>query len=106
VDRGEFDLLLLRHAESLGAAVSEQTRVLHEFISIYYRLNILFAPFIHDRRYRNDLLKMLQGDVYEDDEPKALVEMRRTVQQVEENPDHLWHKHLGTLRAPTVNPLF
>lgn len=78
----------------------------YEFISIYYRLNILFTAFVQDPRYRLDVLKMLQGDVYDDQEPKALAAMREITKQVEENPDHLWHKHLGSLRAPSAAPMF
>ncbi|MEV0263623.1 NAD(P)/FAD-dependent oxidoreductase [Streptomyces sp. NPDC050617] len=78
----------------------------YEFISIYYRLNILFTAFVQDPKYRMDVLKMLQGDVYDDAEPKALAAMREITRQVEENPDHLWHKHLGSLRAPSAAPLF
>jgi len=78
----------------------------YEFISIYYRLNILFTAFVADPRYRIDVLKMLQGDVYDDEEPTALIKMREITQQVERDPDHLWHKHLGTLRAPAQAPMF
>lgn len=78
----------------------------YEFISIYYRLNILFTAFVADPRYRLDVLKMLQGDVYDDQEPVALIKMREITRQVEQNPDHLWHKHLGTLRAPSQAPMF
>jgi FADH2 O2-dependent halogenase len=82
----------------------------YEFISIYYsiyyRLNILFTAFVQDPRYRLDVLKMLQGDVYEDSEPAALTQMRKITKQVEENPDHLWHSHLGSLRAPSSAPMF
>jgi FADH2 O2-dependent halogenase len=78
----------------------------YEFISIYYRLNILFTAFVQDPRYRLDVLKMLQGDVYEDSEPAALTRMREITKQVEENPDHLWHNHLGSLRAPSLAPMF
>jgi FADH2 O2-dependent halogenase len=78
----------------------------YEFISIYYRLNILFTAFVADPRYRLDVLKMLQGDVYDEGEPVALTKMREITKQVEQNPDHLWHKHLGTLRAPSQAPLF
>src|ERR671925_133088 len=74
----------------------------YEFISIYYRLNILFTAFVQDPRYRLDVLKMLQGDVYEDDEPRALAAMREVVAAVEQDPSHLWHEHLGTLRAPAA----
>lgn len=78
----------------------------HEFISIYYRLNILFTAFVADPRYRLDVLKMLQGDVYDGDEPAALTKMREITRTVEQDPDHLWHKHLGTLRAPSQAPAF
>ncbi|XVV06146.1 NAD(P)/FAD-dependent oxidoreductase [Actinosynnema sp. CA-248983] len=78
----------------------------YEFISIYYRLNILFTAFVADPRYRIDVLRMLQGDVYEGGEPVALTRMREITREVEENPDHLWHPHLGTLRAPSQAPMF
>ncbi|MFC3891209.1 NAD(P)/FAD-dependent oxidoreductase [Lentzea rhizosphaerae] len=78
----------------------------YEFISIYYRLNVLFTAFVQDHRYRVDVLKMLQGDVYDGEEPKALKAMKEVVAAVEANPDHLWHPYLGTLRAPTSAPGF
>ncbi|MEU5002606.1 NAD(P)/FAD-dependent oxidoreductase [Streptomyces sp. NPDC021622] len=78
----------------------------YEFISIYYRLNILFTAFVQDPRYRLDVLKMLQGSFYEDEEPKALAAMREIVEVVENDPTHLWHPYLGTLRAPSAAPKF
>lgn len=78
----------------------------YEFISIYYRLNILFTAFVQDPRYRIDVLKMLQGDVYEDEEPKALAAMREIVKAVENDPSHLWHPFLGSLKAPTAKAMF
>jgi flavin-dependent dehydrogenase len=78
----------------------------YEFISIYYRLNVLFTAFVQDPRYRVDVLKMLQGDVYDGQEPKVLQVMRDVVTAVENNPEHLWHPYLGTLRAPTSAPSF
>jgi flavin-dependent dehydrogenase len=78
----------------------------YEFISVYYRLNILFTAFVQDPRYRLDVLKLLQGDVYDDEEPRALHQMRDIVAAVEQDPDHLWHPYLGTLRAPTAAPAF
>lgn len=77
----------------------------YEFISMYYRLNILFTAFVQDDRYRIDVLKMLQGDVYED-EPEVLATMREIVKAVEDDPSHLWRPYLGTLRAPSAAPGF
>jgi FADH2 O2-dependent halogenase len=87
-------------------ALRSGVRNWYEFISIYYRLNILFTAFVQDPRYRLDVLKLLQGDVYDEEEPKALREMREIVTAVENDPRHLWHPYLGTLRAPSAAPAF
>lgn len=91
---------------SFECTLRRAVRNWYEFISIYYRLNILFTAFVADPRYRIDVLKMLQGDVYDNTEPVALTKMREITRLVEQNPDHLWHKHLGTLRAPSQAPMF
>lgn len=76
----------------------------YEFITLYYRLNVLFTAFITNPKYRLDVLKLLQGDVYDEDEPAVLKEMRRIVAGVEQNPNHLWHKLLGDLTADAYKP--
>lgn len=91
---------------SYEATLRRGVRNWYEFISIYYRLNILFTAFVQDPRYRLDVLKMLQGDVYDEEEPRALAAMRDVVRTVESNPDHLWHRHLGSLSAPSSAPQF
>ncbi|MGW2052083.1 NAD(P)/FAD-dependent oxidoreductase [Streptomyces sp. NPDC001858] len=78
----------------------------YDFISVYYRLNILFTAFIDDPRYRQDVIRMLQGDVYDGEEPPALGAMREFVAAVEADPDHLWHSRLGNLKAPATAALF
>lgn len=71
----------------------------YRFIALYYRLNVLFTAFVIDERYRLDVLKLLQGDVYDEEEPAVLSRMRAIVKEVEENPNHMWHPYLGDLRA-------
>ncbi|MCK9893458.1 NAD(P)/FAD-dependent oxidoreductase [Frankia sp. AgB32] len=78
----------------------------YEFISVYYRLNILFTTFVADPRYRLDIIRLLQGDLYDEEEPEVLRIMRETVTAVENDPSHLWHSYLGTLRAPILTPAF
>lgn len=78
----------------------------YEFISIFYRLNVLFTVFANSPDHRIDVLRLLQGDVYDGDEPKALQSMRKVLEAVENDPEHLWHPLLGTLRAPTAAPSF
>lgn len=75
------------------------TKNWYNFISVYYRLNVLFTAFINDPRYRLDVLKLLQGDVYEELEPPVLTRMREIVTEVESNPKHVWHDALGDLTA-------
>ena len=75
------------------------TRNWYNFINVYYRLNVLFTAFIMDPRYRVDVIKLLQGDVYDEDEPAVLTRMRNIVVEVEKNPKHIWHELLGDLTA-------
>ena len=78
----------------------------YNFITVYYRLNILFTAFINDPRYRLDVLKLLQGDVYEEKEPEVLTIMRDRVAAIENTPTHPWHKLLGDLTANAFKPTF
>ena len=79
--------------------IRQGTKNWYNFISVYYRLNVLFTAFIQDSRYRLDVLKLLQGDVYEEQEPPVLASMRAIVSEVEQNPNHVWHELLGDLTA-------
>ncbi len=74
----------------------------YEFISLYYRLNVLFTYFINQPRYRLDVLKLLQGDMYEPEKPKVLDEMRKVVTQVEQRESHPWHKLLNNLTSESL----
>lgn len=78
----------------------------HNFISVYYRLNILFTQFMNDPRYRLDVLKLLQGDVYDEEEPDVLRVMRETVEEIEKDEEHYWHKLLGELTSNAFKPSF
>ncbi len=78
----------------------------YNFITVYYRLNVLFTYFITDKRYRLDILKLLQGDVYEETEPPVLAKMREMVSMVENNPAHVWHRLLGDLTHNAFKPAF
>jgi FADH2 O2-dependent halogenase len=78
----------------------------YKFISVYYRLNVLFTYFITDPRYRLDVLKLLQGDVYDAGEPEVLKKMREMVLEVERDPSHPWHKLLNNMTADAFKPLF
>lgn len=71
----------------------------YEFISLYYRLNVLFTAFINHPEHRLEVLKLLQGDVYDEERPPILKKMREVVTTVENNKNHIWHNLLGDLTA-------
>ena len=84
--------------------INRGTKNWYDFIGVYYRLNVLFTYFISDKRYRLDVLKLLQGDVYDEAQPPVLEKMRAMVSNVEENPRHLWHNLLNDLTSDAFRP--
>lgn len=86
--------------ETYETTLKRGTRNWYNFISVYYRLNVLFTAFINNPAYRLDVIKLLQGDVYDDDEPEVLTRMRDIVSTVEQNESHMLH---GMLNDLTVN---
>ncbi len=91
---------------NFNTTIARGTNNWYKFISVYYRLNVLFTFFIADPRYRIEVLKLLQGDVYDEEEPLVLSQMRDTVRQVEQNPQHPWHRLLNDMTAKAFAPLF
>lgn len=92
--------------DTFEATLRRGTKNWYEFISVYYRLNVLFTAFIQDKRYRLDVIKLLQGDVYDVDEPEVLKQMKNIVSQVEQDEKHIWHRYLGELTANAFKPAF
>lgn len=92
--------------EDFAATMRRGTKNWYEFITVYYRLNVLFTAFVEDPKYRIDVLKLLQGDLYDTDSPPVLAEMRRIVTDVESRPNHPWHKLLGDLTNDAFRPTF
>lgn len=85
------------------------TKNWYEFITVYYRLNCAFTAFVLDPRYKLETLKLLQGDVYDDDEPAVLRRMKELVSYVETHPEHVWHRLLNertenAFRPPALVP--
>jgi FADH2 O2-dependent halogenase len=60
---------------------------------------LLFTAFVNSPKYRLDVLKLLQGDVYDEKEPEVLLKMREIVRTVENDESHIWHSKLGSLKA-------
>ena len=102
----ETDELGSHGFENYATTMRHGTRNWYEFISLFYRLNALFTMFIRDPRYRLDVLKLLQGDVYDEKEPAVLERMRQIVSEVGSNKRHVWHDLLGDLTANVMKPRF
>ncbi len=92
--------------QDYASTLRRGVQIWYDFISMYYRLNVLFTAFIHDPAYRIDVIRMLQGDVYDTEEPGALKAMKEHVAAVEADPAHLWHGYLGNLRSTSVAAMF
>lgn len=92
--------------QTFESTLRRGTRNWYEFISIYYRLNVLFTAFVQNERYRLPIVKLLQGDVYDEEEPEVLKIMKNVVSQVEQNEKHIWHQYLGELTADAFKPAF
>ncbi len=71
--------------------------VWYEFIRLYYKLLPLFTYFIQSKEHRLQILRLLQGEVYDKEEVPVLEAMRKFIREVEENEDHLWHNYLGKI---------
>ncbi len=82
------------------------TKNWYEFINVYYRLNVLFTWFVNQPKYRIDVLKLLQGDVYDDATPPVLDKMKQMVTDVEQNEKHPWHGLLNSLTSDAFRPAF
>lgn len=63
--------------------------VWYEFITLYYRLLPLFTYFIRSPRHRIEVLRLLQGEVYDRDEVPVLGAMREFIAATEGNESHL-----------------
>jgi flavin-dependent dehydrogenase len=96
LERNDFSRQSFRTFED---TIGRGTKNWYDFIGVYYRLNVLFTYFITDKRYRLDVLKLLQGDVYDEAQPPVLAKMKEMVMEVEQNPRHPWHELLGGLTA-------
>jgi FADH2 O2-dependent halogenase len=103
LETGNFQREAFRTYET---TIRRGTKNWYEFIRVYYRLNVLFTYFIRNPEYRLDVLKLLQGDVYDEDEPAVLTKMREKVAEVEGDKGHPWHHLLGDLTANAFTPSF
>lgn len=103
LEAGDFSKERFNTYES---TIRRGTKNWYEFISVYYRLNVLFTYFVSNPAYRIDVIKLLQGDVYDEEAPEVLTKMRNMVAQIEQDKGHLWHSLLNDLTSKAFQPSF
>ncbi|MDG2122286.1 MAG: NAD(P)/FAD-dependent oxidoreductase [Verrucomicrobiales bacterium] len=76
------------------STIRKGTEIWYEFITIYYKLQNLFTHYVQKPEYRQHIIDLLQGSVYDDRAIDVLRSMREDIETIENNPDHLLHKAL------------
>jgi FADH2 O2-dependent halogenase len=68
----------------------------YEFIPLYYKLLPLFTLFIQSE-YRVEILRLLQGEVFNREDVRVLDMMRRYISVVEKNENHVFRGQLSDI---------
>ena len=68
----------------------------YEFIRLYYKLLPLFTLFIQSE-YRVEVLRLLQGEVFNRQDVRVLDVMRRYIAAVEQNEKHVFRRQLSDI---------
>lgn len=69
----------------------------YEFIRLYYKLLPLFTHFVQSKEHRYEITRLLQGVVFDRSEVPVLDSMRRYIEAVESNPNHIFRKQLSSI---------
>ena len=64
------------------------TEIWYEFIRLYYKLLPAFTHFIKSKKHRIEVLRLLQGEVFDRREVPVLDAMRKFIHTVETTPGH------------------
>ncbi len=69
----------------------------YEFIRLYYKLLPLFTHFIQSKEHRLEVLRLLQGEVYERKDVPVLDAMRKFIRAVEQSDNHVFKSQLSDI---------
>lgn len=73
------------------------TEIWYEFIRLYYKLLPLFTHFISSKEHRVEVLRLLQGEVFDRREVPVLDAMRKFIKTVETTPNHMFAGQLSDI---------
>jgi FADH2 O2-dependent halogenase len=93
-EAGDFSEAMLKPYEYKLRAGTE---IWYEFIRLYYKLLPLFTHFIRSKKHRLEVLRLLQGEVFDRREVPVLDEMRKFIRTVETTPNHLFRNQLSDI---------
>ncbi|HSF80393.1 MAG TPA: NAD(P)/FAD-dependent oxidoreductase [Anaerolineales bacterium] len=94
LEQGDFSEAMLKpYEERLRGGVG----VWYEFIRLYYKLLPLFTHFIQSKQHRIEVLRLLQGEVYDRKDVPVLDAMREYIRRVEQSDDHLLRESLTSI---------
>jgi FADH2 O2-dependent halogenase len=77
--------------------VKSGVSIWYEFIRLYYKLLPLFTHFIQSKNHRIEVLRLLQGEVYDRSEVPVLDAMRRYIATVEKSENHIMRSRLTSI---------
>ncbi len=87
----DFSVEMLRPYET---RVRGGVSIWYEFIRLYYKLLPLFTHFIQSKTHRLEVLRLLQGEVYDRSQVPVLDAMRAYIEKVEQSDNHLFRDQL------------
>jgi FADH2 O2-dependent halogenase len=87
------------------AKLRSGVEIWYEFIRLYYKLLPLFTYFINSKKYRLEVLRLLQGDVFDRSEVDVLDAMRRFIDTVENSEEHMFKGKLTDIPIESLPEL-
>ena len=93
LESGDWSEAALKPYEN---TLRDGVNIWYEFIRLYYKLLPLFTIFIQSE-YRVEILRLLQGEVFERHDIRVLDVMRRYIDVVEKNEGHVFRGQLSDI---------
>lgn len=93
LESGDWSEAALKPYEN---TLRDGVNIWYEFIRLYYKLLPLFTIFIQSE-YRVEILRLLQGEVFERHDVRVLDVMRRYIDVVEKNEGHVFRGQLSDI---------
>jgi 1H-pyrrole-2-carbonyl-[peptidyl-carrier protein] chlorinase len=97
-ETGQFSEEVLKPYE---VNLRKGVEIWYEFIRLYYKLMPLFTHFIQHPKLRLEVMRLLQGEVFERQEIKVLDAMRAYIEAVEKADQHIFKKSLTGIPIDT-----